>query len=206
MPQNHGDASLLEKDLQSDPFAQFERWLTDAGRAGLVEPTAMALATASRDGAPSVRMVLFKGVQDGGLTFYTNYSSRKGDELTANPRVALVFWWDRLERQVRAEGTVSQLSREQSQRYFHERPRESQISAAVSHQSRAVANREDLERRYAERERQLQGRPVPLPDDWGGYLVKPALFEFWQGRRGRLHDRLVYRASGGGWKIERLEP
>lgn len=206
MPHDRRDVALLEKDVSADPIAQLERWLEESMRAGLVEPTAMALATATPDGHPSVRMVLFKGFHERGLTFYTNYLSRKGAELAANPRAALVFWWDRLERQVRVEGSLEQLPRDLSERYFHDRPRESQISAAISRQSRVVASRTDLERRYEERERALEGKPVPLPDGWGGYIVKPALFEFWQGRRGRLHDRLVYRPAAVGWRIERLEP
>lgn len=206
MPQDRRESSLLESDLLADPVAQLQRWLVEAQQAGLIEPSAMALATADADGNPSVRMVLFKGLHDGGLTFYTNYSSRKGADLAANPRAALVFWWDRLERQVRAEGSLVRLPREMSERYFHERPRASQISASISRQSRVVPDRHVLEQRYAERERQLEGRAVPLPDDWGGYVVNPRQFEFWQGRRGRLHDRLVYRRDGGAWVIERLEP
>jgi pyridoxamine 5'-phosphate oxidase len=206
MPQDRRDVALLETDVLADPLAQLERWLEDAQAAGLIEPTAMTLATADRDGHPAARMVLFKGVHDGGLTFYTNYDSRKGAELAGNPRVALVFWWDRLERQVRVEGRIAKLPRPMSETYFHRRPRESQLSASVSRQSQVVASRAELEQRFAERDRQLAGGEVPLPANWGGFLVKPEVFEFWQGRRGRLHDRLVYRRAGKRWKIERLEP
>lgn len=206
MPPDRRDIALLETDVLADPLAQLERWLEEAKAAGLIEPTAMTLATVGADGQPSARMVLFKGVHEGGLTFYTNYDSAKGADLAANPRAALVFWWDRLERQVRVEGTVEKLPRAMSERYFHQRPRNSQLSAAVSRQSRVVARRQVLEERYARREAELAGAPVPLPDNWGGYRVRPERFEFWQGRSGRLHDRLVYQPSGDAWRIERLEP
>lgn len=206
MPQYDRHPPLNESDLLPDPCAQLERWLQDAQNAGLIEPTAMALASADASGRPSVRMVLFKGLQDGALTFYTHYESRKGLELAANPQVALVFWWDRMERQVRVEGRAEKLAREFSERYFHQRPRESQLSAFTSRQSRVVASRAELERRFAQNEQRLAGQPVPLPELWGGYRVVPESFEFWQGRRGRLHDRLLYRRQNGGWRIERLEP
>ena len=200
------EPALHESDALADPLEQLERWLEDARAAGMVEPTAMTLATATPGGAPSARMVLFKGAYAGGLTFYTNYESRKGAELATNPRVALVFWWDRLERSVRVEGKVQKLPHAISETYFHQRPRVSQLSAAVSRQSRPVADRATLEKRYAKLEADLGGAPVPLPENWGGYLVEPERFEFWQGRSGRLHDRLVYAPSGKGWRIERLEP
>lgn len=199
--------ALLEKDVAADPMQQLDRWLADAGHAGMLEPTAMTLATADAEGRPSARIVLYKGAHEGGLTFYTHYGSRKSAELGARDRAALVFWWDRLERQVRVEGRVQKLSREMSDRYFHQRPRLSQIGAATSRQSQTVASREELERRLVENERRLEGREVPLPDSWGGYVLSPEYFEFWQGQRGRLHDRLVYRRSAqGDWRIERLEP
>lgn len=201
------EASLDESSLLPDPIQQLERWLQDATAAGQIEPTAMTLATVGAGGAPSARMVLFKGFHERGLTFYTNYNSRKGDELARNPHVALVFWWDRLERSVRIEGSVGKVNRTLSSEYFHSRPRVSQLSAAVSHQSKPVADRPTLEQRYADLERQLHGQIVPLPENWGGYRVEPARFEFWQGRRGRLHDRLVYLPSDQGhWRVERLEP
>lgn len=199
--------ALLEKDIAADPMEQLGRWLADAVSAGMIEPTAMTLATADAEGQPSARVVLYKGPHEGGLTFYTNYGSRKGVELAARDRAALVFWWDRLERQVRIEGRVRKLPREMSDRYFHQRPRLSQISALTSRQSRAVVSREELERRLVDNERQLEGREVPLPESWGGYVLRPEYFEFWQGQPGRLHDRLVYRrGASSGWRIERLEP
>ena len=206
MPQYTRHPSLDEAALDPDPLTQLARWLKDAEGAGMIEPTAMALATATGDGKPSVRIVLFKGVESGGLTFYTNYESRKGSDLKANPHAALVFWWDKLERQVRIEGTVERLPHEQSRAYAQSRPRASQVSAYTSKQSRVVASRAELEARYSATDKRFEGQPVPLPDNWGGYRLRPEYFEFWQGRRDRLHDRLVYRPSGDGWRIERLEP
>jgi pyridoxamine 5'-phosphate oxidase len=196
---------LSESALSPDPLDQLAAWLADATAAGQIEPTAMALASA-RDGAPSVRIVLFKGFHEGGLTFYTSYEGRKGRELAGNPRVAAVFWWDRLERQVRVEGAVTRLPRDVTQAYFESRPRESQLAALTSHQSEVVATREALDERFARNEAALAGQPVPLPDTWGGYRLQPETVEFWQGRIGRLHDRLRYRRDGGCWVIERLEP
>jgi pyridoxamine 5'-phosphate oxidase len=206
MSQYTRNPTLLEKDLDADPLAQLARWLEAASKAGMIEPTAMTLATVGADGRPSARIVLYKGPHDGGLTFFTNYGSRKGGELAPGAPAALVFWWDKLERQVRVEGRVQKLSRDMSEQYFHKRPRESQLGALTSRQSRVVASRDELEKRLAENERRLAGKEVPLPEDWGGYVLKPECFEFWQGQAGRLHDRLVYRPSGDGWRIERLEP
>jgi pyridoxamine 5'-phosphate oxidase len=206
MPQYTRHPSLDESALDRDPLAQFTRWLEEARAAGMIEPTAMALATATREGRPSVRIVLFKGLESGGLTFYTNYESRKGSELADNPHAALVFWWDKLERQVRIEGRVERLPHEQSRAYAESRPRASQLSAYASKQSRVVASRAELEARFAMAEKRFGGLPVPLPAHWGGYRLRPESFEFWQGRRDRLHDRLVYRSAVDGWRIERLEP
>jgi pyridoxamine 5'-phosphate oxidase len=206
MPQYERSGPLDEAALDRDPLTQLARWLEDAQAAGMIEPSAMTLATASKDGQPSARIVLYKGPHDGGLTFYTNYDSRKGAELTSNDRAALVFWWDKLERSVRVEGRVEKLPRSMSETYARSRPRGSQLGALTSRQSRVVATRAELERRLAENEAKLGGQEVPVPANWGGYLLRPALFEFWQGRRDRLHDRLVYRAEGKGWRVERLEP
>ena len=205
-PQYTRQPPLDEAALDPDPLAQLARWLKDAEAAGMFEPTAMTLATATADGRPSARIVLYKGPHEGGLTFYTNYESRKGDELAANARAALVFWWDKLERSVRVEGRVSKLPRKMSEDYAHSRPRGSQLGALTSRQSRVVASRAELEKRLAANEAKLGGKEVPVPENWGGYLLRPEMFEFWQGRQDRLHDRLVYRASGDGWRVERLEP
>jgi pyridoxamine 5'-phosphate oxidase len=198
---------LIESALDADPLAQLARWLDDARAAGMIEPSAMTLATATQDGQPSARIVLFKGAHDGGLTFYTNYDSRKGGELAANARAALVFWWDKLERSVRVEGSVEKLPRAMGEAYARSRPRGSQLSALTSRQSRVVASRAELEKRLAENDARIGGKELPVPENWGGYLLRPAMFEFWQGRADRLHDRLVYRAAAGGkWRVERLEP
>ncbi len=197
---------LDEVDLLPDPIAQLQAWIEAAREAGMIEPGAMTLATADAQGRPSARIVLFKGAKDGGVCFYTNYESRKGCDLAGNPQAALVFWWDKLERQVRLEGRVDRLSREDAEHYFHQRYRGSQIGAVTSRQSAVVATRAELDARYDAHEQALQGQPVPLPDFWGGYRLLPESVEFWQGRGGRLHDRLRYRRDDAGWRIERLEP
>ena len=200
-------AELTEDAAAADPVRQLAAWLEEAAAAGVTEPNAMTLATASADGVPSARMVLLKGVDDRGLVFYTNYGSRKGDELAANPRAALVLYWAPLERQVRVEGRVEKVPREESAAYFASRPRGSRLGALASPQSDVVASRSVLEERLAELEAAHPGEDVPLPDNWGGYLVVPEVVELWQGRPNRLHDRLRYRADGrGGWIRERLAP
>ena len=199
-------AVLLASDLAADPSEQIRSWLDEAREAGMREPNAMALATADRDGRPSVRMVLLKGLDSAGIRFYTNYQSRKGEELTHNPHAALCLWWDRLERQVRVEGRVSKLSRSESERYFHSRPRGSQLGAAASPQSRPIEGRELLERRVMELERRYPQGNLPLPEFWGGYLLTPERIELWQGRESRLHDRFQYLRGSDGWRIERLAP
>jgi pyridoxamine 5'-phosphate oxidase len=199
--------ALHRRDLDPDPIKQFERWLNDAIAAGQLEPTAMTLATATPQGRPSARIVLLKGVDADGFMFFTNYLSQKGREIEANPNVELVFFWDKLERTVRVHGTVTRSSREESETYFHQRPKRSQIGAAASNQSEVVENREVLEKRFAELEKQYEQTDVPTPPHWGGYCVKPESIEFWQGRRSRLHDRLRYRRdAAGAWVIERIAP
>jgi pyridoxamine 5'-phosphate oxidase len=197
---------LNEADLSADPLAQLERWLADAVAIGMQEPTAMTLATADANGMPSARIVLFKGFREGGLTFYTNHESHKGQDLAANPNVALVFWWDKLERSVRIEGRAEKLSEAVAREYFYTRPHYSQLGALTSRQSRVIATREELDARFDVNLKQHKGREVPFPTFWGGYLVKPTLVEFWQGRHGRLHDRLQYVGNGKLWRVERLEP
>ena len=194
--------------LDSDPHAQFELWLADARNAGLWEPEAMALATADATGSPSVRMVLLKGHDERGFVFFTNYASRKGDDLAANGRAALVVYWaPPLQRQVRIEGPVEILAESESDTYFRTRPRSSRIGAWASPQSRPVADRDDLERRVAEVEARFAGvEDLPLPAFWGGYRVVPTAIEFWQGRQSRLHDRALYERDGDGWRRTRLAP
>jgi pyridoxamine 5'-phosphate oxidase len=191
-------------NLDPDPLRQFEAWFEEAGATGMRAPEAVALATATPDGAPSLRMVLMKGFDERGFTFFSNYESRKGRELAANPRAALLFHWDALGRQVRIEGAVVQLDPAESAEYILSRPRESQISALISPQSRPVESREWLEKRAAE---YAHHDRVPLPDNWGGYRLAPVSYEFWQHRDDRLHDRIAYLPEpGGGWRTERLAP
>jgi pyridoxamine 5'-phosphate oxidase len=206
MRREYAREGLAEADVDADPVVQFGRWFEQAEQAGLLEPTAMTLATATPDGRPSARMVLLRGFDERGFCFYTNYESRKGVELAANPRAALVFWWGELERQVRIEGPVAPTSRAESEAYFHSRPPGSQLSAAASPQSRVIQDRAVLERRVAELATGSAAGQVPLPDFWGGYRLTHEVVEFWQGRPNRLHDRLRYRRAGDGWKIERLAP
>jgi pyridoxamine 5'-phosphate oxidase len=205
MRREYAREALAEADVDADPVAQFRRWFEQATQAGLLEPSAMTLATATPDGRPSARMVLLRGFDERGFCFYTNYESRKAAELAANPAAALVFWWDALERQVRIEGRVEPTSRAESEAYFASRPPGSQLSAAASPQSRVI-DRATLERRVAALATNLPDGRVPLPDFWGGYRLTPEVVEFWQGRPDRLHDRLRYRRAGGTWKIERLAP
>ncbi len=201
---------LAESDLAGDPVTMFRRWLHDATVAGLHEQNAMVVASASPDGVPSARLVLLKGLDERGFVFFTNYASRKGRDLDANPACALLFPWHDLERQVRVEGPATRLSEPANAVYFATRPRASQIGAWASPQSQVVASREDLDRRYADTAARLGDGDIGLPPTWGGYLVTPHMVEFWQGRRGRMHDRLRYvRAAGatdGGWRTQRLAP
>jgi pyridoxamine 5'-phosphate oxidase len=198
---------LREEDLALDPFMQFGAWFDEVAQADIREPNAMTLATATPDGRPSARMVLLKGVDARGFTFFTNYESRKGGELDANPRAALVFFWVQLERQVRVEGRVERVSDEESDAYFASRPEGSQVGAWASKQSAVLPDRGPLEARYEELRAQYEGREVPRPPFWGGFRVVPETVEFWQGRVNRLHDRLRYRRQGdGSWVVERLSP
>jgi pyridoxamine 5'-phosphate oxidase len=199
------DRPLDEQDLDPDPVVQLQRWLGEAREAGVELPEAMTLATATHDGVPSARMVLLKDVGGAGLTFFTSYTSRKGAELAENPRAALVLYWHPLGRQVRVEGTVVTLPEAESDAYFRSRPVGSRLSAAVSPQSEVVWDRGELEAAAEKLGREV-GEDVPRPDTWGGYRLTPKLWEFWQHRLDRLHDRFRYRPGDDGWIVERLGP
>ncbi|MDZ5660762.1 pyridoxamine 5'-phosphate oxidase [Nocardioides sp. S-58] len=208
--EEYGRGGLDLPDLADDPIEMFERWLEQAVAAGVHEPNAMVVATATPEGRPSSRMVLLKGVGPDGFVFFTNHASRKGEELAANAQCALLFPWHPLERQVRVEGTAGLLDAARVETYFHSRPRGAQLGAWASAQSRPVGSRAELAATYAAMEERFGADDgdgeVPVPPDWGGYLVVPEVVEFWQGRRSRMHDRLVYRRSGAGWDVVRLAP
>lgn len=200
-------AGLTEKELARDPFRQFEKWFQEAEAAKLPEPNAMILATATRDGRPSARTILLKGLDGRGFVFYSNYESRKGRELDGNPRATLIFPWVALERQVIVEGVVTKVAREESEAYFHSRPRASQLGAWVSQQSSIISGRAVLDDSLKALEKKYAGQEVPLPPQWGGWRLAPEMVEFWQGRRSRLHDRLRFRREkDGAWSVERLAP
>ena len=193
-------------DLASDPLTQFLRWFAEAVAAGVEVPEAMALATATPDGRPSARMVLLKDAGETGFAFYTSYESRKGGELAANPHAALLFHWRPLGRQVRIEGFVERVPPEESAAYFRTRPRASRLAAWASEQSRPIASRAELERRFAEADDRFPGEEVALPPHWGGFRLRAAAYEFWQHGDDRLHDRVRYEREGTGWRRERLAP
>lgn len=203
--EEYSRAGLDESELAPDPVTMFRGWLDEALAAGLHEPNAMVVSTVAADGQPSSRMVLLKGLSDAGFVFFTNSHSRKGKELADNPRCALLFPWHPLERQVRIDGVATPLGEEAVAAYFAVRPRGSQLGAWASHQSRVVSGRDELARTYDEVNARFPDE-VPVPPEWGGYVVHPDAVEFWQGRTGRMHDRLVYRRSGTGWTTERLAP
>jgi pyridoxamine 5'-phosphate oxidase len=192
--------------VTDDPMALFAAWFREAEDAGVDVPETMTLATADSDGAPSARMVLLKGADEGGFVFYSGYVSRKAGELDRNPRAALVFYWRPLGKQVRVEGRVERVSESESAAYFATRPRGSQIAAWASQQSEPLAGREELDRRYAELEREYEGRDVPLPPHWGGFRLRADAIEFWQHRDNRLHDRIRYTRAREGWRSELLSP
>ena len=204
---DYASRALDENDAHSDPIQQFTLWFDEALKSQLLDVNAMTLATSSAHGEPSARTVLLKGADESGFVFYTNYDSAKGRDLAENPRASLLFFWRELERQVRITGSVTKTTHAVSDRYFHSRPIESQISAAISDQSRPVADRSELEQRYAHFAAKHKDSLVPLPASWGGYCVQPDAIEFWQGRTSRLHDRLLYtRQADGSWKRSRLAP
>lgn len=196
---------LVEGDLTPDPFAMFQRWYHDAVAAAVYEPNAMVVSSATADGRPSSRLVLLKGFTPAGWVFFTNLGSRKGTELLANPRVALLFPWHQLERQVRVDGVAAVLDRAEVAAYFHTRPRGAQLGAHASRQSREVGSRQELDDAWSAADAAYPDE-VPVPDEWGGFRVEPEAVEFWQGRPGRMHDRLVYRRDGAAWTVRRLAP
>lgn len=204
--EEYGRESLNESDLAKDPIEQFTLWFQEAVKAGLPEPNAMALATASAAGRPSARIVLLKGYDLRGFSFFTNYQSRKGRELAENPYAALLVFYPPLERQIRIEGRIETISPEESDAYYLSRPIGSRLGAWASNQSEVVPDRATLDRRLAELEKRAVSEPFPRPSHWGGYRVVPDSLEFWQGRPNRMHDRLRYRLTPEGWKVERLEP
>ena len=197
---------LEERSLAVDPFTMFRTWMSDAQAADLHEPNAMVLATVSVAGGAASRTVLLKGHDERGFVFFTNYASRKGVELAANPACSVLFPWHALERQVRVEGSAARLSDQDNDAYFSTRPRDSQIGAWASPQSEVVADRSDLDERYARMAERFAAATIPRPGHWGGYRIEPDSVEFWQGRIGRMHDRLRYRRTTGGWAVERLAP
>src|ERR1700744_453738 len=208
MRHDYSSATLSEASVDADPIKQFETWFNQVLEPQQHEPNAMTLSTATPDGRPSGRIVLLKGFDKNGFAFYTNYLSRKGKEISRNPVGALTFFWDTLERQVRIEGTIEKLSKEQSDAYFHTRPRKSQLGAVASPQSQEIASRDILEKKWTELETEYgENKEIPKPSFWGGYILKPQLIEFWQGRRSRLHDRILYKKTDKtNWKKVRLAP
>jgi pyridoxamine 5'-phosphate oxidase len=200
---------LSEHQVPADPLELFAEWFAVAGQMGVHEPNAMTLATATKEGIPSARIVLLKGIEQGGFVFYTNYESRKGRELQENPHAALLFFWGQAERQIRIEGLVEKVAPQITQRYFESRPRQSRLGAWASAQSSVIENRQSLQDAYAALEQQYAGQDqsIPVPPFWGGYCLKPQKIEFWQGRSSRLHDRILYTLQADeSWSIQRLSP
>lgn len=204
--QEYRSAELAETDVENNPILQFKKWFTEAVDAKLFEPNVMTLATANASGKPSARILLLKGFDEDGFVFFTNYNSDKGKDLAENPQASLVFFWPELERQVRIDGLVNKIAAEDSTAYFHSRPVGSQIGATASPQSSVIPNREVLEEKVKQLTAEFEGKEIPRPLHWGGYLLSPTHIEFWQGRPSRLHDRINYHFVEGSWIINRLAP
>lgn len=199
-------AKLDEDSVDLNPIQQFINWMNEALLSKVIEPSAMTVATVGPTGQPSTRTVLLKNIDEKGFIFFTNYNSHKGKDLAGNPQISLLFFWPELERQVRIEGKVEKISVQDSMNYFHSRPLGSQIGAIASSQSEVIESREVLNTKIEELEKEYKDKQIPMPEHWGGYLVKPHRIEFWQGRASRLHDRLLYIATNTGWQIQRLAP
>jgi pyridoxamine 5'-phosphate oxidase len=197
---------LSKTNINKNPFEQFSNWYKLADDAGFIHPDAMTLATADKNGKPSARIVLLKSFDEKGFVFFTNYESRKGNELEVNPYASLVFYWDKIDKQVRIEGSIEKISEKESEEYYHNRPQGSQIGALASPQSKVIKDREYLDEKFSELSRKYEGKEIPLPENWGGYRVKPFYFEFWQSRDNRLHDRICFTRERDSWKLERLAP
>ena len=197
---------LSEETVHKNPFIQFDRWFSQVIKMRLYEPNAMILATSNKNCKPSTRVVLLKGIRKDGFIFFTNYNSSKGKSLSENPVASLLFFWAELERQVRVEGKVKKISRSESQRYFDSRPLESRIAAWASSQSEVISNREHIERQFSEFKKKFKGKKIPVPPYWGGFVLIPEYFEFWQGRENRLHDRMCYKKVNARWKVFRISP
>ena len=204
--QHYTKGGLEEHQIPDSPFTLFNEWFKQAGELGVLEPNAMVLSTVSADNKPSSRVVLLKGIDDAGFIFYSNYESRKGKELEFNPYISILFFWPEAERQIRIEGKVGKISTESSKEYFVSRPRESQLGACASEQSSIIEGRHIIEESYKQCLAQYEGKDIPLPDFWGGYIIHPSSFEFWQGRPSRLHDRMKYTKEQDSWLIVRLSP
>jgi pyridoxamine 5'-phosphate oxidase len=199
-------STLNEQDLPKDPFHLMQNWVSQAIESQVEEPSAMILSTVGKEGRPSSRVVLLKGLENNGLVFYTNHLSRKGREIALHPSISLLFFWPQLERQLRVEGTASLINEEESDKYFASRPRMSQLGAWASPQSSAIPSREFLEKNFEQLEANWENKNISRPPNWGGYHVKPDYYEFWQGRPGRMHDRIEYKPDGKTWLIARLAP
>jgi pyridoxamine 5'-phosphate oxidase len=197
---------LSERNINKNPFEQFSLWYNEALNAGFLHPDAMTLAASTKDGKPSARIVLLKSFDDDGFIFFTNYSSKKGKELIENPFASLMFYWDKLDKQVRIEGSTEMITKQESEEYFHSRPRGSQLGALASEQSRVIENRRVLEDKFDELNKKFEGKEIPMPVNWGGFKLIPDYFEFWQSRDNRLHDRICYVKENDNWKIKRLAP